>query len=322
MAIAVCLAILPASNAFAGESGAEVMPEIVSDEQYLADGNVDPKTIDPVIEAAPAAGSGVDTFTSLLSEVSGMSASSAPISENYGEIGQTLVVDLDSELGDQVSVTRVAAKTDIPQSTLSDDGAQKSLSVLPNGSQLMTSLHPETGVMVSTLSRKGQLTVWNALNATTEDDLTRITQWATEVDSRQPEAVEVQTVSASRQSELVGIQAASAAPSCYLTINKPYTKSGRVEVSNRLLCNQNGRIKLDSYIEQYRGLGIWVSKASNAAQKENISYIWVTASWKCSVGAGSQLYRTRIIQRSLRNSNGVWYETHGIMGPQVRLTCG
>ncbi|MER8042662.1 hypothetical protein [Streptomyces sp. NPDC094032] len=322
MVAATCLALLPASNAFAGESGAEVIPEIVSDEQYLADGNVDPKTIDPITEASPAAGSGVDTFTSLLSEVSGMSAESIPVAENYGELGQTLVVDLVSELGDQVSVTRTTAKTDIPQSTLSDDGAQRSLSVLPNGSQLMTSLHPETGAMVSTLSRKGQLTVWNALNATTGDDLPRIIQWAKEVDSRQPEAVEVQTVPAAAQSALVGTQAAAAAPSCYLTINRPYTQSGRVEVSNRLLCNQNGRIKLDSSIEQYRGLGIWVSKAKNADQKENISYIWVTASWKCAAGTGNQLYRTRIVQRSLRNSNGVWYETHGIMGPQARLTCG
>ncbi|MEU8621181.1 hypothetical protein [Streptomyces sp. NPDC048623] len=323
MALAICLALFPTSNAFAGESGAEVMPEIVSDEQYLADGNVDPKTIDPVIEVSQAAGTEVDAFAALLGEVSGLTVSSAPTAENYGELGQALVVDLTSELGAQVSVTRVAAKTDIPQSTLSDDGAQKSLSVLPNGSQLMSSLSPETGAMVSTLSRNGQLTVWNDPHATTEDDLTRITRWATAVDSRQPEAVEVHTAATSSQSESIGIQAVAAArPSCYLTLQRPYTQYGRVEVSNRLLCDQNGLIKLDTSIEQYRGLWIWARKAVNAGQKENISYIWVTASWKCAAGTGNQLYRSRVIQRSLRNSNGVWYETTAIMGPQQRLTCG
>lgn len=286
-------------------------PQIVSDEQYAQEGNPDPKSV--TREGAPTlvTSDSVKQFTKLLEEASGLESTGDASAEDYGENGTSLRIDLGVGTENPVSVTRIDAKTDIPRSVLSDTDAEAAVSTLSTGSQLMTSVSPDTGAMVSTLSAKGQLTVWDSPNAKTRAALDSVVKWAEAVDARNVGKIDAQPVMQTR-----------AKPSCDTYVYTPSTNSGKVQVTGSLVCNQKGAIKLSVYLEQYRGLGIWKMMSVGTADFSGVSTTNATPYWKCSKGAGSQLYRGRMQTRQLTNSNGKWWGTGSVYGPEKRLTCG
>ncbi|MFD7499293.1 hypothetical protein ACFV8T_44870 [Streptomyces sp. NPDC059832] len=286
-------------------------PRIVSDEQYAQEGNADPKSVTREGEPTLVTSDGVQQFTKLLEEVSGLESAGDASAEDYGENGTSLRIDLGVGSENSVSVTRVDAKTDIPQSVLSDTDAETAVSTLSSGSQLMTSVNPDTGAMVSTLSAKGQLTVWDSPNAKTRAALDSVVKWAEAADARDIGKIDTQPVMQTR-----------AKPSCDSYVYTPYTNSGKVQVSGALVCNQKGAIKLSVYLEQYRGLWVWKMMVVGTAEFSGASATNANPYWKCSKGAGSQLYRGRMQTRQLTNSNGKWVGSGSVYGPEKRLTCG
>ncbi|AXG77573.1 hypothetical protein DVK44_07535 [Streptomyces paludis] len=101
---------------------------------------------------------------------------------------------------------------------------------------------------------------------------------------------------------------------------KPFTVDRMIKTSASLVCNQKGDIRLRGYLLQYRALGIWVAKAAEEYSGPGASATVVTAEWKCSVG-DNQLYRGRVTTRQLKNSNGTWFASGPVEGPEQRLTC-
>ncbi len=60
-----------------------------------------------------------------------------------------------------LNITRLTVHGDVPSSVLSSDGDTTQTTTLPSGSRLFTAVGND-GVRVSTLSRDGQLTQWEA----------------------------------------------------------------------------------------------------------------------------------------------------------------
>ncbi|MEV8065166.1 hypothetical protein AB0P32_03285 [Streptomyces sp. NPDC085995] len=288
-------------------------PQIISDQQYAREGNPDPRTVAPTGAPAPVTGESVRGFTDLLAKASGLEAAGNVLSENYGDFGTSLRFDLGVETETPVAVTRVDTKGDVPQSALTLEDAETAVSMLPTGTRLVTSLSPEAGAMVSTLSPAGQLTVWDSPAARTPAALKTVVEWAESVDAKDPGRIDARPQAVMR---------AAAKPSCTAHVYTPWTHDRKVGVSGALICNQKGSIKLSVYLEQYRGLWIWKMMSVGTANFSGVSTTNATPEWKCSKGAGSQLYRGRMQTRQLVNGNGKWWATGSVYGPQKRLVCG
>ncbi len=287
------------------------VPRIVSDSEYVASGAADPRERVPVGEPAAATGQDVNAYVGLLEGISGSQISAPPQVEEFSGNGEALSIALEADDTDTF-VTRTGVDSDIPRSVLDDGTAGSTLETLPTGTQLLSAADAETGAMVSTLSPQGQLTVWNAPGDFQDDRLATLKRWATEADSKDPGPLGI--------TKAAGTVTVQAAPTCSLSIHKPSTSDRMIKASSSLVCNQKGDIRLKGYLLQYRALGIWVSKASEEFSGPGASATVVTAEWKCSVG-DNQLYRGRASTRQLKNSNGTWYKSGQVDGPEQRLTC-
>ncbi|GAA2623602.1 hypothetical protein SMC26_38075 [Actinomadura fulvescens] len=78
---------------------------------------------------------------------------------------------------------------------------------------------------------------------------------------------------------------------------KPYKTGKYIKTGRQIHCNKGGwgrKIEFKVELQQYRGLGVWRSKAKKNHKDGNASHALtkkLVASWKCS--GGSQLYRTK-----------------------------
>lgn len=229
-------------------------PQIVSPSEYASEGGTDPQSMAPVGEVAPAQGASVQRLTDLMTETTGLELFQAPSVEEYEELGQTLTFSLgDGNYAHPLNITRLTVHNDVPSSVLSSDGDETSTTTLPNGSHLMTAVGAD-GIRVSTLSKDGQLTQWEA-PATTEQNaysVETLVRWARTVDD--------QGISASH-SPLRAIAAAK--PKCQLTQTRAPRRHGgslHIQAEASMLCNQTGRGNFSAQLRQYHGLGIWKTK--------------------------------------------------------------
>ncbi|MFC4010075.1 hypothetical protein ACFOY2_22800 [Nonomuraea purpurea] len=78
-------------------------------------------------------------------------------------------------------------------------------------------------------------------------------------------------------------------------IKVPYKSGNRITTSRQVHCEKGewGRqAVIKTTLEQYRGLGIWRTKATSTVKKGRAAFTVTTSpSWKCS--GGSQLYRNQ-----------------------------
>jgi len=56
-------------------------------------------------------------------------------------------------------------------------------------------------------------------------------------------------------------------------------------------CPANSYLTVVSFLQQYRGLGYWASKAATFKDEQGTS-LYSTATWACASGTGTQTYRT------------------------------
>ncbi len=175
-------------------------PQIVSPSEYAGEGGTDPQSMAPIDEVAPAQGASVQKLTDLLTETTGLELFQAPGVEKYEELGQTLTFSLgDGNYAHPLNITRPTVHNDVPSSVLSSDGDETSTTTLPDGSQLLTAVGAD-GIRVSTLSKDGQLTLWET-PATTEQNVysaETLARWARTVDEQGITAVWVVLLAVSR----------------------------------------------------------------------------------------------------------------------------
>ncbi|MFJ9481020.1 hypothetical protein ACIRRI_39480 [Streptomyces mirabilis] len=211
-----------AVGAFAADgaptTGAGTGPQIVSSSEYATEGGVDPQSMAPIGEVAPAQGIGVEKLTDLLMKTTRLDLFQAPGVEECEKVGQTLTFSLgDGNAEHPLNITRLTVHGDVPSSVLWAEGDEMSTTTLSDGSQLLTAVGKE-GTRVSTLSKDGLLTLWeapltSAQHTYSTEDLVR---WATTVDE--------QGITASHAP---GLTAARAEPHCQLTKSrKPYLHGG------------------------------------------------------------------------------------------------
>ncbi|MGK4909443.1 hypothetical protein [Streptomyces albus] len=271
----------------------------------------------PVGEPSEAHGDRVTAYIKAAEEISGGKLLGVPQVEKYNDGSESVQFTLSEKAeipenenpGNDVFVTRSVIKKDVDKEALGGE-ADVSLKTLETGSQILSSLDADGGVLVVTLSKQGNLTAWNVPEAKTESELATVEEWATEADRKDPGEVRTAHVAS----------ALKAAPKCKTTLWKPFAGSKRIKVNGRLLCDQKGAIYFKAFLLQYRAATVWVGKASERVKTGGASVAVATPSWKCRKGE-NQLYRGRATTRSLKNSNGKWYKSGAVNGPKKRLTC-
>ncbi|MBC9717850.1 hypothetical protein H9Y04_35495 [Streptomyces sp. TRM66268-LWL] len=260
-----------------------------------------------------AAGDDVESFVRELERISGLQAGT-PSADKYEDVGQVLRVELFDKSGELAAdVSRVNAGQDVPASLLNSNEAPK-IERLSTGSELATSQDAD-GASAATLSTSGQLTYFASV-AEDVKSLKDLASWARQMDDRQGDKVNVTMQDPAAEYGVL------AKPSCSVSKNKPWKHGGAIKAQVGISCNQRGTARVGSYVEQYRGAGIWRQKASKAEERKNVSALSVTSSWTCAKGTGNQLYRSAIGTRQLKNSNGSWFGSNRSYGPQYRVTCG
>lgn len=275
-------------------------PHIVELDDYINDGHVDPRSLNPIGEAAPAQGSAVQEFAGTLANITGLEPVQAPSVERYEQIGQTLTFNFSDEGYERLlNVTTLSTTSDIPSSVLASEGDSTNLSTLATGSHMLTAEGTE-GIRVSTLSKTGQLTQWespvtesNPLTHTRQD----LIRWAQAADNTAMSVAHTPSFTV------------LARPSCQLTqSNAPYKHGGwgHIQADAAMLCNQTGRGNFSASLRQYHGLGIWKTKDSRGYTNEQGRNFPVVMRYSCKIVISKWTYRSNIGNASLRNSNGVW----------------
>ncbi|MFF3132048.1 hypothetical protein [Streptomyces mirabilis] len=308
-----------AVGAFAADgaptTGAGTGPQIVSSSDYAKEGGVDPQSMAPIGEVAPAQGIGVEKLTDLLTKTTRLDLFQAPGVEEYEKVGQTLTFSLgDGNAEHPLNITRLTVHGDVPSSVLSAEGDEMSTTTLSDGSQLLTAVGKE-GTRVSTLSKDGLLTLWeapltSAQHTYSTEDLVR---WATTVDE--------QGITASHAP---GLTAARAEPHCQLTKSrKPYLHGGytHIQAEAAMLCNQRGKGNFESSLRQYQGLGIWKTKDVAGYTNEQGQNFPVTLHFECSrLTTSGWVYWSDIGNATLRNANGYWGD-HNVHSETATIHC-
>ncbi|MFB0619785.1 hypothetical protein [Streptomyces sp. AGS-58] len=295
---------------------AESAPRIVSAAQYTEEGGADPQSMAPVGEVSPAQGDSVQELTNLLARTTGLDLLQAPAVADYDKVGQSLTFSLgDENVVRPLNITRLTVHGDVPSSVLSSDGDTTQTTTLPSGSQLFTAVGND-GVRISTLSRDGRLTQWEAPAISAEhtystEDLVR---WATAVDE--------QNVPASHSPTSVVTRAAK--PHCQLIhSNAPYLHGGytHIQADAQMLCNQRGKGNFEASLRQYQGLGIWKTKDVRGytnTQGQNFSLL---LHYDCSrLTTSGWVYREDIGNATLRNGNGYWGD-HNVWSKTATIHC-
>jgi hypothetical protein len=105
-----------AVGAFAADgaptTGAGTGPQIVSSSEYAKEGGVDPQSMAPIGEVAPAQGTGVEKLTDLLTKTTRLDLFQAPGVEEYEKVGQTLTFSLgDGNAEHPLNITRLTVPT-------------------------------------------------------------------------------------------------------------------------------------------------------------------------------------------------------------------
>ncbi|MFI7141729.1 hypothetical protein ACIBQ5_29685 [Streptomyces massasporeus] len=298
-------------------TGAATAPEIVSPSEYAKEGGTDPQSMAPIGEVAPAQGASVQKLTDLLTNTTGLELFQAPGVEEYEQIGQVLTFSLgDGNYEHPLNVTRVTVQGDVPSSVLSSEGDQTSMKTLSDGRQLLAATGQE-GIRVSTLSKDGVLTQWEApatdpKGAYSVDDLVR---WAM--------VVEESGIRASH-SPAQAAQAARAKPKCQLTQSKkPYRHGGskRIQADAAMICDQKGKGNFAASLRQYHGLGIWKTKDSRGYVNERDKSFPVVLRFECSkLTVSGWRYRSNIGNATLRNGNGYWGD-HNVFSETATIHC-
>ncbi|MFG2379752.1 hypothetical protein [Streptomyces avermitilis] len=298
-------------------TGATTGPQIVSASEYAGEGGTDPQSMAPVGELAPAQGASVQKFTELLIKTTGLDLFQSPGVEEYEQVGQTLTFALgDGNYEHPLNITRLTVHGDVPSSVLSAEGDQTSTTTLHSGSQLLTS-EGTSGTRVSTLSKDGQLTVWEAPATAVQNGYTTelLVRWATAVDERgitpSSSPSPVRTV-------------AQAEPHCQLIQSpKPYTHGGstHIQADASMLCNQKGKGNFAAALRQYQGLGIWKTLDSRGYVNEQGKTFSVILRFECSrLTTSSWRYRNNIGNATLRNGNGYWGD-HNVFAGTATIHC-
>ncbi|MGW2961765.1 hypothetical protein ACWDGI_25355 [Streptomyces sp. NPDC001220] len=289
-------------------------PQIVSSSQYAEEGGTDPQSMAPVGEVAPAQGASVQKLTDLLTSTTGLEVFQAPGVEEYEEIGQTLTFSLgDGNYEHPLNVTRLTVHGDVPSSVLSAEGDKTNTTTLHNGSQLLTAVGKE-GTRVTTLSKAGELTMWEApaTAAPNTYNTETLVRWATAVDEQEIKA---------SSSPLL---AARAKPHCQLTQSKqPYRHGGdlMIQADAAMLCDQKGKGNFAASLRQYQGLGIWKTKDVRGYTNEQGTNFPVILRFECSrLTTSGWRYRSNIGNATLRNSNGYWGD-HNVFSQTATIHC-
>jgi hypothetical protein len=309
-----------AVGAFAADdsatTGTAAGPQIVSSSEYADEGGADPQSMTPIGEVAPAQGADVQQLADLLSKTTGLDLSQAPGVADYEKVGQTLTFSLgDGNSEHPLNITRLTVHGDVPSSVLTAEGDEVSTTTLSNGSQLLTAVGKE-GTRVSTLSKDGRLTLWEA-PATDAQNNTYATadlvRWATTVDEK--------GIAASNSSALT---AATAKPHCQLTKSKkPYLHGGwtSIQADAAMLCDQRGKGNFEASLRQYQGLGIWRTKDVRGYTNEQGTNFPVTLHFECSrLTTSGWIYRSDIGNATLRNGNGYWGD-HNVHSDTATIHC-
>ena len=171
------------------------------------------------------------------------------------------------------------------------------------------------GIRVSTLSKDGQLTLWEA-PATTQQNV-----YSAETLARWARTVDEQGITASH-SPLRAI--ATAEPKCQLTQSRaPYRHGGslHIQADAAMLCNQTGRGNFGASLRQYQGLGLWRTKDTRGYTNEQGKTFPVLLRFTCSrLTSSSWQYRSNIGNATLRNSNGTWGD-HNVFSQTAVIHC-
>ncbi|MEU8587861.1 hypothetical protein AB0C59_12820 [Streptomyces sp. NPDC048664] len=324
---AALLAGTTAAGAFAadGTQGARTAtttaPRIVSTAEYTAEGGKDPQSMAPVGEASPARSALAQGLGEQLTRTTGLDVFQAPAASTYETVGQALTFNLGDENGTHpLSVTRLTVHQDVPSAVLSTEGDVTATTTLPGGTTLFTAAGGE-GTRVSTLSKDGRLTLWeapttSAKGAYTTEDLVR---WATKVDAEgdpaaQPTAPTTPTAPG----------AAAAKPHCQLTHSrKPYLHGGplKIQADAAMMCDQKGKGNFAASLRQYQGLGIWKTKDVRGYTNEQGQAFPVLLRYTCSrLTTSGWIYRADIGNATLRNSHGYWGD-HNVWSETATIHC-
>ncbi|MEU3963298.1 hypothetical protein AB0F42_26410 [Streptomyces buecherae] len=309
-------AILGASGPAVAAKNSIPGAKFVSDSQYVDEGGSPVDSMVKIGVTEAATGSEVTSFADDIATASGLQIAGNPAVEDYNEIGRTFTVTATNSLGlERLTVTRVNVKGDVPTSVISGtDETITKKSSLPGGATLLAAEGAE-GATAGTLTADGQLTVWHSsdLDGNGSISSSQLARWAKDLAVKYGSEIPVQVAPEPK-----------AKPKCSVTMRKPYTNSGSVFASSSLYCNQKGTARIGAYVDQFRGAGIWVSKASAAGEDKNLMNPNITriAHWKCAAGTGSQRYRAAVLTRQLKNKNGSWWGSGRVSGPEQRLSCG
>ncbi|WP_327301885.1 hypothetical protein [Streptomyces goshikiensis] len=306
---------LVATNTSASAADQGPGSKIVSEAQYVAEEGETATSALPLGRAGIAGGPLVNSFAKEIGKVSGLQLSGTPVTEEYEKVGRTLTVTLTDWNGlEKLKVTRISVEGNVPESVISDGHSTLKKTPLSGGSTLMTAEGTENNT-AATLTADGQLTIWSSasLEGTNAVKVEKLAGWAQGF--------------AGKYNSKISVDVAPqplARPSCSVEMRPPFTSGGNVFASSSLWCDQLGTARITAYIDQYRGLGYWLSKASQTGEDTNLSSPNITRipNWTCAAGTGNQLYRGAVLTRQLVNANGTWYGTNRISGPEARLTCG
>jgi hypothetical protein len=279
-------------------SHAAAKAQVVSNSSYASSGLPAPKSIEATGRPGTASGEAVTDFTTAITRVSGLQVLRTPTAENYRDIGQVLTIGLGPSTGSlKLDVTRVNVRGNVPKSVLVGPGESTTTRRLKSGSTLVTASGADKQT-VSTLSQDGRLTVWKAPTHVGGKGiaLRRLIKWASAVDGLKQGAVAV-------QSTMLPLVAASCD---VLQYGAPYVHAGAVQADATLDCNQSGTATFSVSIEQYRGLGIWSTKATDDIVNSKGSIFPIAARWTRASGTGTQTYRSRVGVASLRTTSTYW----------------
>ncbi|MEU7370553.1 hypothetical protein AB0B92_34315 [Streptomyces hygroscopicus] len=326
LAATIGIIAVPVYGAAASEGGdkePDVTPRIVDPITYEKNGGIDPLSIQGDGSVQPAGGTDVDSLSEMLRSVTGLRLQSAPVTENYGDLGALLsfVLVHEDEMH-SVNVTRQTMKGDVPTSLLSDSADVTQLETLPNGTQVYTA-SGAGGITVTTLSSTGQLTRWE-VPIVTEDgtsttlpapwDVAEVERWAITVDQRSPEKV------ASKPAAT--LSAPAARPKCQLIMTKPVRHGGnRIAADASMSCNQKGKGNFAAAIRQYHGLGVWKTKDTRGYTNVQGDTFPLLPHFNCTPTVSTWQYRSWNLNASLRNRNGYWGHT-GDQSASAYINCG
>ncbi|MET8724133.1 hypothetical protein [Streptomyces misionensis] len=328
-----------ALTATPASANATVVAEFTTEADYLAADGTPLTETNPVSDPAVAVGPSVTSFEATVAAETGLSTGD-PISQEYEAVGKSVSLELTDETGEtSVSVTRVSAGGDVPETVVADPSQPFTVSKLPDESSLMT-VDGSEGATVSTLSPKGELTVWSSETVSAS----QLKAWATAVNSKTPSPVAVEseqpieddTMTAPGETAIAvekakaamastGNDSIAAKPSCQvIRDSKPYKhNTDHISYGGTLSCNTKGLMSFSVGIEQYRGLGIWKSKAYDTKTNYEGTILGRLADWHCAKGTGTQTYRGKVGTASLRSPNGVWAKPKSLrFSGEVRINCG